>query len=304
MMEREEFLRSLTQLGCLPEGVDNECGICQESFSAPTQLPCQHLFCRECIFTWLKPNNGQNTCPYCRTVLFGIPPVAGEQNDEVAADHARLTLINQAIESSGLSTNEFERFGFDHLSTEATMNAAGSASSYLRNNVNQRPDGPLRVDKRYLKPHIVAMANLLAGYAEARGRPNSDVQLRDWHMIVNRLYVLVSANNRETFPQADGMQKLLDFRRAIRIYMRVKGIEVAEGGFFPQFGNEQGNDGTVAGDLFVLIHYVADQCARNFRLDESIRQAHREAQQEAIEREAAPVGRVLRRAGQVLFDGI
>ncbi|XP_023688793.1 E3 ubiquitin-protein ligase RNFT1 isoform X1 [Paramormyrops kingsleyae] len=42
------------------------CPICKAAFREPQALPCQHIFCDECIALWL---NRERTCPLCRTVI-------------------------------------------------------------------------------------------------------------------------------------------------------------------------------------------------------------------------------------------
>ncbi|CAG8548757.1 3296_t:CDS:2, partial [Paraglomus occultum] len=47
-------------------GSQATCPICLDQFmveSVVRQLPCQHMYCEECIFEWLRVNN---TCPMCR----------------------------------------------------------------------------------------------------------------------------------------------------------------------------------------------------------------------------------------------
>lgn len=45
----------------------DDCPICKSSFSDPSvQLKCNHIFCMNCIFTWLDQ---QYTCPNCRNVI-------------------------------------------------------------------------------------------------------------------------------------------------------------------------------------------------------------------------------------------
>eukprot|EP00887_Chlorella_sp_A99_P001476 scaffold8.g1476.t1 len=46
----------------------NSCPICQEAFHAPIKLPCQHIFCAECLNEWAERENG-STCPMCRAVI-------------------------------------------------------------------------------------------------------------------------------------------------------------------------------------------------------------------------------------------
>ncbi|XP_041096732.1 E3 ubiquitin-protein ligase RNFT1, partial [Polyodon spathula] len=53
-----------TKNQCAEAGDD--CPICQAEFREPCLLPCQHMFCDECISLWL---NQEKTCPLCRTVI-------------------------------------------------------------------------------------------------------------------------------------------------------------------------------------------------------------------------------------------
>jgi len=46
------------------ELVDLFCPICHDSFTAPTKLSCAHIFCEECVSTWL--DRGERSCPMCR----------------------------------------------------------------------------------------------------------------------------------------------------------------------------------------------------------------------------------------------
>ncbi|KAM7540419.1 hypothetical protein Aperf_G00000022960 [Anoplocephala perfoliata] len=40
-----------------------ECSICIQRLKDPRSLPCDHVFCRDCITDWLRTNN---ECPLCR----------------------------------------------------------------------------------------------------------------------------------------------------------------------------------------------------------------------------------------------
>lgn len=55
-----------------------ECKVCMEEFEPETQvvrLPCGHVFCPQCITTWLTKH--KNACPLC------CSPVVGESEDAV-----------------------------------------------------------------------------------------------------------------------------------------------------------------------------------------------------------------------------
>jgi hypothetical protein len=46
------------------------CTICQSQFKNPRKLTCSHIFCRECIRTWLDTGK-DDTCPLCRSHIGG-----------------------------------------------------------------------------------------------------------------------------------------------------------------------------------------------------------------------------------------
>jgi hypothetical protein len=43
------------------------CPICMEDNSDNIKLNCQHIFCKDCIKTWLSEQS--NTCPICRIIV-------------------------------------------------------------------------------------------------------------------------------------------------------------------------------------------------------------------------------------------
>lgn len=60
------------------EGADEDCSICFLPFTfdgtsslgtagKPVRTPCNHVFCTECLMSWLMASN---TCPMCRRALF------------------------------------------------------------------------------------------------------------------------------------------------------------------------------------------------------------------------------------------
>lgn len=40
-----------------------QCSICMDTIHTPVVLPCKHVFCDNCISSWLEMNS---TCPLCR----------------------------------------------------------------------------------------------------------------------------------------------------------------------------------------------------------------------------------------------
>ncbi|KAK0086602.1 hypothetical protein PV325_002911 [Microctonus aethiopoides] len=46
------------------------CVICHEEYSTPVRLHCNHIFCENCVSTWL---DRERTCPLCRTAITDDP---------------------------------------------------------------------------------------------------------------------------------------------------------------------------------------------------------------------------------------
>ncbi|XP_064089776.1 RING finger and transmembrane domain-containing protein 2-like isoform X2 [Macrobrachium nipponense] len=46
------------------------CPICHDDFQLPTMLQCKHIFCEQCVVTWL---DHEQTCPMCRTQVADDP---------------------------------------------------------------------------------------------------------------------------------------------------------------------------------------------------------------------------------------
>lgn len=49
--------------------VSDECSICLEILEDPLQTPCRHLFCAECILSFLGAPQATHACPICRTSI-------------------------------------------------------------------------------------------------------------------------------------------------------------------------------------------------------------------------------------------
>ncbi|KAF2207550.1 hypothetical protein CERZMDRAFT_88399 [Cercospora zeae-maydis SCOH1-5] len=58
---KKEYLEELKPLE------RHECPICRDLTIKPTQTPCRHTFCYECLHTWVREHN---TCPSCRAELY------------------------------------------------------------------------------------------------------------------------------------------------------------------------------------------------------------------------------------------
>ncbi|ESN98613.1 hypothetical protein HELRODRAFT_67009 [Helobdella robusta] len=49
---------------------NNMCAVCHDAFVSPVQLPCGHIYCDECITSWL---DRERTCPMCRSKMQDGP---------------------------------------------------------------------------------------------------------------------------------------------------------------------------------------------------------------------------------------
>jgi len=50
----------------IAEHGESTCSICQDEMRQPISLPCNHLFCEECVSEWFER---EKTCPICRAVV-------------------------------------------------------------------------------------------------------------------------------------------------------------------------------------------------------------------------------------------
>lgn len=46
------------------------CVICHEEYTTPVLLTCKHIFCENCVSTWL---DRERTCPLCRAPITDDP---------------------------------------------------------------------------------------------------------------------------------------------------------------------------------------------------------------------------------------
>ncbi|XP_077980164.1 E3 ubiquitin-protein ligase rnf213-alpha-like [Glandiceps talaboti] len=64
----------------------HECDVCQEAIKEPVVLPCEHVFCLQCVKTWFRIQ--KRTCPKCNAVVaddFRVQTT--EKSKEAVAQH-------------------------------------------------------------------------------------------------------------------------------------------------------------------------------------------------------------------------
>ncbi|XP_071066939.1 E3 ubiquitin-protein ligase RNF213 isoform X2 [Dasypus novemcinctus] len=79
---KDHASRTFTRFGVQP------CLICMGDVQDPVGLPCEHIFCHNCIRTWLV--RGQKRCPGCVTALpEGFSLTVSQKHREAIEKHAR-----------------------------------------------------------------------------------------------------------------------------------------------------------------------------------------------------------------------
>lgn len=54
--------------------MNDPCAICFDFITDPATLPCNHIFCTNCLLTWSR--TGRSTCPMCRSPFTLETPVS------------------------------------------------------------------------------------------------------------------------------------------------------------------------------------------------------------------------------------
>lgn len=175
------------------------CSICTDPFGDPVSLPCKHIFCKHCVVDWLSLPN-RNTCPYCRHTCFTLTSIERAGSTQPLprmVNPARTAILSQALALSGLMTGEFSVFNDDiSWHTASIQRATASAYSWLAERTISH--SAAIIDKRRVGVEIIAMGNLLRGFARASGRPYSAQQLGEWRIIIDILYLEISRRSSST----------------------------------------------------------------------------------------------------------
>lgn len=297
MQTRTQFLSGLTTSNKVPECAVAECSICLEELEAAVELPCQHKYCKHCITEWLS-RRSRATCPTCRRILFDV---RGDV-DRSPLGTDRLQVVARALEYSGLTTED----GFDHYSDEILFTtppihrAAAAAHRYLVDDTHPPVTGPVLIDIRSLGPHLIAMGNLLRGYAQAMGRGYGRYQRRDWKLIINHLLRNLDLANGQV-RQGDGVIGMArEYGARVRGTLREETIDLNSGRFFESGARLQ----SPSGDLDVMLKYVVFQCAKAYTERETLRVELQRAQQAALDGESTKAGWMLRKVIQTVFGGV
>jgi hypothetical protein len=224
----------------------------------------------------------------------------GESERGPAGDQ-RIVLVAEAFQLSGLLNGEVDVYGDDLVvNIPAVQSAASEAYKYLAAESPSPPADGAVIDMRTLTPHIIAMANLLRGYAEAAGRPYSGYQRRDWKLIVGRLVELLLLTNGQTRHGYDFVGMSREYRARIRESMMQDLIDIRSSRFFE--GNAWMD--SPSGDLDLLLSYIVAHCSKTFRERKMRRDELVRDQKVALDEEKTTVGYGMRWLGQRLFGGV
>jgi len=92
------------------------CSICMEEFKLQEkvmELPCQHMYHKDCVVTWLKTNN---TCPVCRFELATTNGCEKESNENGQQSNENQDQFMEIVdESNGNETREVQVIDLDEI---------------------------------------------------------------------------------------------------------------------------------------------------------------------------------------------
>ena len=287
---RTAYLKTgLVPLTTIPE--EPECAVCTDEYVDPVELRgCKHTFCkwirrqvsrlrrhranrgpgRACIVQWLSLRS-KNTCPSCRDVLFAL-----DDADRGPVGHDRIVVMQQALTNSRLLTGEFQVFNDDIAwAVSDIQRATASANFWLSEQNHSNAAGPALINVDRLGHHLVAMGNLITGYAQAMRRPYCRNQIRDWRFIVNALYNVLDAKDGV---KMDAMVMPRELKQEIRVHLIEEGLTV------DRFFEDEAESESLSGDVDVLLQYICNKAAEEFQ--------RKERQARAVRNEPTVLGKV------------
>jgi len=116
-----------------------ECPVCAEPFVEPRQLPCNHVYCVECLERWVF-NDGQCprlTCPTCR-VEFQLPE-HGEVRDLPAP-------VPDIEDPDNVDMSDFEIVSVDVLDNQPPSDQPETSNTQTDNSWNEDNTGDVTDD--------------------------------------------------------------------------------------------------------------------------------------------------------------
>ncbi|KAK4616096.1 hypothetical protein CLAFUW4_09977 [Fulvia fulva] len=240
----------------------DDCAICTDTFTDPISLPCKHTFCKGCITQWLNIRH-KNSCPTCRTAFFTL-----DDADRGPVGSDRIVAMGHALGHSGLLGGNYQTFNDQmYRNDSAFMRATAQANTWLAEQNHPHAAGPAVIDTALLGHHIIAMGNLLKGYARTMGRPYSTYQSRDWRNIINVLWRVLLEREVTT---VDAVVLANALKEDVRVKLVMEGLNLER--YFEQSAEVE----SAAGDFDVLLQYVVKQSAEEFARREMRRAAVRE----------------------------
>ncbi|KAK5173467.1 uncharacterized protein LTR77_002148 [Saxophila tyrrhenica] len=247
------------------------------------------------------PENADEDCPICAEEYEDAVQLPSNDDDRGPTGDERIQLVARAFQHSGLSGDQYDEYS-DDLAFEVTtiQRAAGVAYTYLAADAHPPPTRDVLIHMGLLGPHIIAMANLLKGYARAAGWPYSGFQNRDWKLIVQRLIELLFHADGQTRSGEDVVRMAREYRGRIRESLSQDLIDIHSGRFFEANARMD----SPCGDLDVLLEYVVARCANDFQDRRQQWEDLAQDQQEALQQESGAVGYGMRWLGQAFFGGV
>lgn len=271
---RAQFLAT----GLVPVSSTEKCSIClNEPMTSPTQLPCNHTFCKECITEWLNQGT-TNSCAMCRRTLFTDPQ---EPADPFVEDELRQALLTRALRASGLARNPrhvaanlpdtapwitVETWtGLMHVDYHRLHRSTMTAFATLYANTVPVGAGWARIHRDQIAASVIAMSNLLKHMATQGARPYGATGWTAWKEIAGTVYTILAeqhGSDLDAMLLPNIMMQTLRRSLALKMGTRVRA-------FF--------DDAQMRGDLDMLIGFVVNEARKLYQDDALNGRAHRAA---------------------------